>query len=140
MPFFFKSITGKDIQIRGVSFNCRESPKGIYLVINDSNGGKVEYWELVEQQTIVHSLFSTSASTSKFLNWQCLIAFNHSDPLTSLCPSRNVWITGHDSIVQTQHHLVVATADGLICLQQESLKIVYPYNFRFLHLLYSHSF
>ena len=92
---------------------------------NDSNGGRVEYWVLVEQNFPVHSLFSTSSSTSSFLNWQCLTAFNYHAPLTKICSSRNVWITGHESTAQAQQHLVVATANGeLICLHQETMKQV----------------
>jgi len=92
---------------------------------NDSNGGRVEYWELVEQNCPVHSLFSTSSSTSNFLIWQCLTAFNHHAPLTNICSSRNVWITGQESTAQAQQHLVVATANGeLICLHQVTMKQV----------------
>lgn len=93
-------------------------------MINDSNGGRVEYWELVEQNCPVHFLFSTS-STSSFLNWQCLAAFNYQAPLTNICSSRNVWITGQESTAKAQQHLVVATANGeLICLHQETMNQV----------------
>jgi hypothetical protein len=94
-------------------------------MINDSNGGRVEYWELVEQNCPVHSLFTTSSSTSSFLNWQCLVAFKYHASITNISSSRNVWITGQESAPQAKQHLVVATANGeLLCLHQESMKLV----------------
>lgn len=85
----------------------------------------MQYWELKEQERPIHSLFSTSAATTRFLQWNCVSAFNTNSPIISICPARNVWIAGSELNGQPPYHLVLATASGdLICLNRDSMKQV----------------
>lgn len=85
----------------------------------------LQYWELTEQERSIHSLFSTSAATTRFLQWQCTSVYNSGTPITSICPSRNVWVSGSEPSGHSQHHLVIATANGdMICLHRENMKQV----------------
>ena len=107
----------------GVSFSSREDPSGIFLLMNVSNGGALQYWELREQERPIHSLFSTATAMTHFLQWQCVSIFNCNNHITYICPSRNVWLGGND--MTPQHHLIIATASGdLICLHRENMKQV----------------
>ena len=109
----------------GVNFSSREDPSGIFLLVNGIGSGALQYWELSEVERTIHSLFSTSAATSRFLQWQCMSVFNYNSRITFFCPSRNVWVNGLESGGSSQHHLVVATSSGeLLCLHRDSMKQV----------------
>lgn len=113
------------MHISGVSFSSREDPSGILVSINGSGGGAMQYWELLEQERAIHSLFSTSSATSRFLEWKCLSVFNSNSRIISICPSRNVWVSGPEVGTHPQHHLVIATSSGdLICINKENMKQV----------------
>jgi hypothetical protein len=55
-----------------VNFSSPEDPSGILLVVNGINSGTLQYWELSEVERTIHSLFSTFAAMSRFLQWQCI--------------------------------------------------------------------
>ena len=95
--------------------------------MNSSNSGALQYWELVEQERPIHSLFSTSAAVTHYLQWQCMSVYNSNNAIVSVCPSRNVWVGGITEASTPQHHLVIATSAGeLICLHRENMKQVCP--------------
>lgn len=113
------------MHINGVIFSSREDPTGILISINGTGGGAIQYWELLEQERAIHSLFSTSSATSRFLQWKCLSVFNSNSRINSICPSRNVWVSGPEVGTHPQHHLVIATSSGdLICINKENMKQV----------------
>lgn len=123
MSFFSK--LANEMRVCGVNFSSREDPSGIFLVVNGINSGTLQYWELSEVERTIHSLFSTSAAMSRFLQWQCMSVFNCNSRITYVCPSRNVWVNGQEAGSPPQHHLVIATACGeLLCLHRESMKQV----------------
>ncbi|XP_046633144.1 mediator of RNA polymerase II transcription subunit 16-like [Daphnia pulicaria] len=114
-----------EMRVCGVNFSSREDPSGIFLVVNGINSGTLQYWELSEVERTIHSLFSTSAAMSRFLQWQCMSVFNCNSRITYVCPSRNVWVNGQEAGSPPQHHLVIATVCGeLLCLHRESMKQV----------------
>lgn len=113
------------MRICGVNFCSREDPQGIFLLVNGIGSGTLQYWELSEVERTIHSLFSTSAATNRFLQWQCMSVFNCNSRITFICPSRNVWINGHETGGSPQHHLVIVTTCGeLLCLHRDSMKQV----------------
>lgn len=123
---FLSEITGTDIRICGVNFASREDPQGIFLLINGIGNATLQYWELLELERPIHSLFSTSSATTRFLQWQCVSAFNCNSRVTSICSSCNIWINGFDTGSSAQHHLVIATASGeLLSLHRDSMKQAY---------------
>jgi len=122
---FPRHQTPDDLNMSGISFCSREDPSGILIMMNSSNVGALQYWELVEQERPIHSLFSTSTAVTKYLKWQCMSVYNSNSTIVSVCPSRNVWVGGTTETSTPQHHLVVATAAGeLICLHRENMKQV----------------
>ena len=129
MVYFCLSIftqTESEMRIKGVNFTCREDPSGIYLLADLSSGGGVlQYWELCEQERPIHPLFSSSGTgTTRSLQWQCRSMFSTNGQTGSICPTRHVWATAHESGA-AQHHLIIATRTGdVICLQRDNMQQV----------------
>ncbi|XP_057376499.1 mediator of RNA polymerase II transcription subunit 16-like [Daphnia carinata] len=114
-----------EMRVCGINFSSREDPSGIFLLVNGMSSGTLQYWELSEVERTIHSLFSTSAATSRYLQWQCMSVFNCNSKITSVCPSRNVWVSGSEAGAHSQHHLVITTTCGeLLCLHRDSMKQV----------------
>jgi len=114
--------TADDLNINGVCFCSREDPSGIFLLMNLTNGGALQYWELIKQERPIHSLFSTSTALTHYLQWQFMSVYNSNSHINYICPSRNVWVVGGETNA-VQHHLVIATAAGeLICLHRDNMK------------------
>lgn len=108
-----------------MNFSSREDPQGIYLSVNGAGSGILQYWELSEVERTIHSLFSTSAATSRLLQWQCMSVFNCNGRITFVCPTRNAWINAIEVGSSPQHHLVIVTDCGeLLCLHRDSMKQV----------------
>lgn len=111
-------------RINSVRFSARDDPQGIFLALCPSNGGALQYWELSEEERTIHSLFSSTDVSSRIPRWQCLSAFNTTNPITNICPTRNSWIYGLESNNSCQHLVITTTNGDLISLQKDTLKQV----------------